>query len=147
MLECLPNRCVPESSLQSPQTEPGYDQSYIADVQIIASDAQVAQEIIRDIYDLKCRLPNLLNDFRSKDFIIDALSPNSGTSIQDYNLRRQQPFLMRIHELVEDFDRQCYDAVHRMRLRISTKKGAEQAAEARQCIQDRREKKEERRWH
>ena len=124
MLECLPDRCVPDCSLQSPQTVPGYDPSYIADVQIIASYAHVAQEFIRDIGDLRCKPPTSLIDFRSKDFIIDALAPSSGMWILDYYLKSEQPVFVRIHKLIEDFDRQCYDIVDRIRRCVSTKNSA-----------------------
>ena len=124
ILDCLPDRCVPDCSLQPPQTVPGYDPSYSADVQTIANYAHSAQEIIRGIDDMGGKLPTSLIDFRSKDFIVDTLAPDSGTWIRDDYLRRQQPMFVRIHKLIEDFDRQCYDIIHRIKRCISTKTSA-----------------------
>lgn len=92
MLEWLPDR-----SLQSPQTVPSDNLSYAADVKIIASFADSAQEIVRD-----------MNTFRGR-------SPTSLIA---------QGLYMRIHDLIATFDRQCYDAVQRGRQYIAWERSA-----------------------
>ena len=102
MLECLP-----DPSLQVPQTEPGDNPYYAADVEIIANIAQSAQKIIRDMCDCCIRPPVSLIDFRPRHFI-DAV--NMRPYYQDL-----QQFYISIHEVIADFDRQFCDIVQRIR--------------------------------
>ncbi len=121
MLECLPDRYISNYTLQSPrplvpQTVLGFPPYYTADVQILVNFAHSAQEIIRDIGNSRGDPLASLIDFRPEDFL-NALGPT-------VRLFEQRPFLVRIHELIEDFDRQCYDAVHRLRQCTSRKSSA-----------------------
>ncbi len=121
MLECLPDRYISNYALQSPpplvpQTVLGFPPYYTADVQILVNFAHSAQEIIRDIGNSRGDPPTSLIDFRPEDFL-NALGPT-------VRLFEQRPFFVRIHKLIEDFDRQCYDAVHRLRQCASGKSSA-----------------------
>ena len=118
MLECLPDRCVPDYSLQSPQTVPGNDPLYTADVQILAKFARSAQEIIRDIGNLRHDPPTSLIDFRSEDSLN---APKPATCLCYKHTTVQRTSFVRIHNLIEDFDWQCYDAVYRLRQCTSRK--------------------------
>lgn len=108
MLEWLPDR-----SLQSPQTVPRNNPSYAADVRITASLAHSAQEIVQDMNTFRGRSPTSLIDFRPEDFI-DALDHRVYLHA-DLAYEVAQGLYMRIHDLLATFDRQCYDAVQRVR--------------------------------
>ena len=112
MLECLPDRCVPNYSLQSPQTVPGCDPLYTADVQILANFAHSAQEIIRDIGDLRRYPPTSLIEFRSQDSLN---APKPALCLCDHYERVRRTFFVGIHNLIRDFDPQCYSAIYRLR--------------------------------
>ena len=105
MLECLPDH-----SPQWPQILPGAYPNYTADINVIATYAQSAQEIIRDIGakgGFRNPLPTSLVDFRPVDFI-DALD----IPVHD---KVSQGLCIRLYELIASFDGQCYDVVHRVR--------------------------------
>ncbi|KAF6232776.1 hypothetical protein HO173_008990 [Letharia columbiana] len=93
MLEWLPDR-----SLQSPQTVPGDNPSYAADVKIIASFAHSAQEIVQDMNTFRGRSPTSLIDFRPEDFI-DALDHRVYLHA-DLAYEVAQGLYMRIHDLL-----------------------------------------------
>ena len=118
MLECLPDRCVPDCSLQAPQTVPRNDPHYLSDVQIVAKFAHSAQDIIRDIDDFRHIALHSNASLRPGDC---SATSKSTESTGEFYMRLQKPFLMRMHMLIADFDRQCYDVVHRIRRRVPRK--------------------------
>lgn len=113
MLECLP---VPDIRL--PQTVPGDDPYYVADIKTIATFAHSAQQIVRDIESRRSYLWQYSNpattlvNFRPEDFVYETQLTRSENGL--YGPKFLRDLYLSIVEFIESFDGQCYDVVDRI---------------------------------